>query len=118
MGMLVACNGTNVIAGDAIMADTFFARLSGLLPKKALAEGEGVILKPCKQVHTYFMGFNIDVIFLSENNRIIHMESRMEPGHVSPYIKKAHSILEVPEGTIDKWELKVGDVLDIRNNNQ
>ncbi|MDD4689641.1 MAG: DUF192 domain-containing protein [Eubacteriales bacterium] len=116
MGMIVAYNETNVIARDVIMADTFFGRLTGLMPKKTLVDGEGMILKPCKQVHTYFMGYSIDVIFLTEENRIIYLQSNMEPGRVSSYIKKANSVLEVPEGTINKWTLKVGDVLDISDN--
>ncbi len=115
MSVVVARNNTNVIANDAIMADTFFGRLTGLLPKKTLIEGEGMILKPCKQVHTYFMSYNIDVIFLDGDNNIIYLHENMEPGHVTPYIKKATAVLEVPEGTIYRWTLRVGDALEIRN---
>jgi len=58
---------------NTIIADSFFSRLQGLLGKDGLARGEGLILKPCDSIHTFFMRFAIDVVFVDRNNRVIRL---------------------------------------------
>ena len=99
-----------VLAGNLKMNNTFFSRLIGLMFKKNLPAGSGVILKPCTQIHTCFMRFNIDVIFLDKNLQVLHVIENMSPWRVSPLFLKARYTVELPAGTL-KGRVKKGETL-------
>ncbi|PKM62841.1 MAG: hypothetical protein CVU97_03345 [Firmicutes bacterium HGW-Firmicutes-21] len=105
--------GNQLIVEEAVLADTFFNRLFGLLPTKALDENNGIILVPCRQIHTFHMKYSIDAVFLAENNTIIHIEHNLVPNRTTKYLKKARSVLEIKGGTAEKYALTVGDALEI-----
>ncbi len=90
----------DVFAENLKMNNTFFSRLIGLMFKKDLPAGSGIVLKPCKQIHTCFMRFNIDVIFLDENLQVLHFIENMKPWRLSPLFLKALYTVELPAGTI------------------
>ncbi|MDD2211520.1 MAG: DUF192 domain-containing protein [Clostridia bacterium] len=102
-----------LIADQVSIADSFFKRLTGLLKHQSLAGEAGILLSPCKQVHTIGMKFSIDVIFLSVNDQIVHIEHSMPPGKFSKYVRSADRVLEVKAGLVLKQELKPGDHLHI-----
>ena len=102
-----------LIADQVSIADSFIKRLTGLLKHKRLKAGEGILLSPCKQVHTLRMKFSIDVIFLSADDKIVHLECSMPPGKFSKYIRKATHVLELKAGVVLEHELKLGDYLGI-----
>lgn len=106
--------GTKKIVGEAVLADTFFGRLIGLMPVKMLEDDKGIILKPCRQIHTFHMKYSIDVIFLSEKNIIIRIEKSLDANKITPYIRKAKSVLEVKGGTVEKYGLVLGDILKFK----
>lgn len=106
--------GENKIVGEIKIADTYFRRMLGLMPVKVLAEDKGILLKPCKQVHTFHMKYAIDVIFLSKDNSILHIENNLVPNKVTKYYKQAYSILEMASGKVKKNSLAVGDVLSFK----
>lgn len=97
------------------IANSFIERLVGLLLHKTLDEKNGLLLKNCKQVHTFFMKFPIDVIFIDKNNKIIHFESDMNKNRISKFIKNASKILELKAGTVNKYNIKINDSIMIRN---
>lgn len=105
--------GDKLIGSNVRVANSFFKRFKGLLGKKSLSVGEGVLLNPCRQVHTWFMKFPIDVIFINKQGRIIHLISGMQPGNVSPYIKRSYQVLELPDGVITTNKLTKKDELSI-----
>ncbi len=88
-------------------AKTYFARAKGLLGRNSLPEDEGLLLKPCKQVHTLFMKFTIDVVFIDKHNKIIHLET-LRPFKISKYVWKAKAVIEFAEGTIERNRLTKG----------
>jgi uncharacterized membrane protein (UPF0127 family) len=94
------------------IADTFWSRGVGLLNRKSLDEGEGLIIIPNNSVHCFFMRFTIDVIFVSKEQRIVHMYPNMRPWRVSKIVGKAHYTIELPAGTIERTGTSVGDVLE------
>lgn len=96
------------------VADRFISRLVGLLRTTGLSENQGLLLKKCNQVHTFGMKFPIDVIFLSKDGDILHIEPEMESGKVSPHIKKAYWVLEVKSGSCQQFELAINQHLIIR----
>lgn len=102
----------NLIAQRVKVADTFGARLRGLLGQKELEEGQGLLLKPCRQVHTWFLRFAIDVIFLDEFRKIVGVQKEMAAGRISPRFHRAWQALELASGSIEKYALKKGDYLE------
>lgn len=96
-----------------MVADSFWGRLRGLLGKKKLDCGEGMLLKPCRQIHTWFMSFPIDVLFLDEKGRIVDLLPTLAPWRISPFVKGCHQVLELPAGTIEKFSLKKGERVEI-----
>ena len=99
-----------VFADKLKMNNTYFSRLMGLMFKKNLPSGSGIILKPCTQIHTCFMRFNIDVIFLYENLKVLHIIENMKPWRISPLFLKARYAIELPAGTL-KGRVKKGETL-------
>lgn len=90
-------------------AETIAERIVGLLGKKSLPEGHGLLLAPCNQVHTLFMRFTIDVVFLDSANTVIKICRGLKPWKFSPLIWGAKAVLEMSEGGADR--LEVGDQL-------
>ena len=100
-----------IIAYNVKMADSFLKRLVGLLSKEKLYDDEGLLLKNCKQVHTFGMKFDIDVVFLTKDGRIVHTQPKMRPGEVSKYVKSADGVLELKSGTIQKYDIKQDELI-------
>lgn len=97
------------------VANTFYLRLRGLLFRKNLEEGEGLLLFPCRQIHTFLMRFALDVLFLDKNGKIIMQLAEMTPGRWSPFVKNSYQVLELPAGSIRLKKLKKDDCLEIIN---
>ncbi|MGI6605563.1 MAG: DUF192 domain-containing protein [Peptococcia bacterium] len=104
-----------LIGGQIWLAADFFRRLKGLLLRKELKEGEGLLLIPCRQVHTFLMSFAIDVLFLDAAGTIVEILPEMVPGKMSPLVKEACQVLELPAGTVKKKKLQKGEQLFIQN---
>lgn len=111
---LRACTVTHektqrVIVERAAIASSYWSRFWGLMGRRALAENEGLLIEPCSSIHTMFMRFAIDAIFLDEDRRIVKIAS------VRPYRAAlgggSRSVLEVPAGTAERNGLEVGDAL-------
>lgn len=99
-----------LIADKLKMKDTFFGRLIGLLATKSLAQGEGIVLKPCTQIHTYFMRFSIDAIFVSKDFVVVKVIEDMKPWRLGPLLFDSYYTVELPAGTL-KGSVKNGDNL-------
>lgn len=87
------------LATSATMAANFTSRLIGLLNRSSLLPGEGLIIKPCKSVHTFLMRFPIDVLFLDGAGIIVDMYAEMPPNRVSQFVSAAQLVIELPAGT-------------------
>lgn len=90
-----------VLAEKALLADNFGARLKGLMFSNEFPPGSsGLILTPCNSVHTFFMRFAIDVIFLDENRQALYCVENVGPGRVLLGPKGSRTALEMPAGKI------------------
>ncbi len=101
-----------VLATRLEVANTGPKRNKGLLGRKSLAPGEGLWIVPCESVHTFGMQFAIDLIYLDRNLRIKKVRSNVVPWRISLCLS-AHSILELPPGTIGRTESHVGDTVEL-----
>lgn len=97
------------LAHKLLVAATVFSRAKGLLGREALLEGEGLLIRPCKGIHTFFMKFPIDVLFLDENNRIIEIVENIPPHRMTKVLLLATSAIELPAGTVLASESAVGN---------
>ena len=98
---------------DVKVADTLFTRMKGLLGKKELPQGEALCIKPCFSVHTFFMKFPIDVIFLNKKNQVIAAVRNLKPNRITRLYPRSFSVLELPSGTIAASNTEVGDEIKI-----
>ncbi len=103
------------VATEATVADSYLRRLVGLLGKtKRWAQlGRGLWIVPSCGVHTIGMLFPIDLIFLSKEKQVVHVEEHVRPFRVSKVSLKATSVLELPAHTIYSTGTQVGDALEI-----
>src|ERR1700676_5527027 len=103
------------VATEATVADSYLRRLIGLLGKtKRWARlGSGLWIVPSRGVHTIGMLFPIDLVFLSKEKEVVHVEEVVKPFRVSRVSLKAASVLELPPHTIYRTGTKVGDRFEI-----
>jgi uncharacterized membrane protein (UPF0127 family) len=84
------------------------ARTRGLLGRRALPPGSGMLIDPCPSVHTWFMSFPIDVIFLDGENRVVGLKRNLKPFRMAG-AWRAVKTLELPVGTIAATGTSTGD---------
>jgi uncharacterized protein len=103
------------VATEATLADGYLPRLVGLLGKtRRWAQlGRGLWIVPSSGVHTIGMLFPIDLIYLSKEKEVIHVEEHVRPFRISKVSLKAASVLELPPHTIYRSGTQVGDKLEI-----
>ncbi len=111
--MLLARNKTRgVTLGENItLAGDSRSRRTGLLKHDNLQRGEGLWIVPCEAVHTFGMKFAIDVVFLSRSKKILKVRSQMARRRIALCLR-AHSVLELPAGTLQRTGTVPGDQLE------
>jgi uncharacterized membrane protein (UPF0127 family) len=109
--------GTTV-AGQARKAESFLARLVGLMGRSGLEEGEGLLLAPCASVQTLFMRFPIDVIFMDRDARVVKVAPALRPFRLALGGRGARDTLEVAAGTAARSHTAVGDRLAMEDDRE
>jgi hypothetical protein len=115
-GRATAINVTRqvTIATHVRVADTSLERGTGLLKDSGLAEGHGLWIVPCNSIHSFWMKFVFDAIFLDKELRVVHLVREMKPWRISKIKFSAKSVLELPAGTIATSGTVIGDSFDMR----
>ncbi len=105
------------LATALAVADGHWTRLRGLLGLRAddFRNGSGLWIVPCHGVHTLGMGFPIDVIYLDEGLKVVHVEQNLRPWRVAPVRMLATSVIELPSHTVRETGTGVGDRIEIRS---
>ena len=102
------------MADEVRLADTPRERRVGLLGRKSLRAGEGLLIVPTQAIHTFFMRIPIDAVFLDRQRRVKRVYHRLAPNRVTRFVWGAHSVLELESGALERGEVRVGDELEIR----
>jgi len=102
-----------IVADPLRAAHTHWTRLRGLIGTPALAPGTGLWIRPCRQVHMFWMRYPIDVVFLDDDHRILAVAPNLRPWRVSPKIPGATSVIELAAGATDALGLAPGGRLEI-----
>ncbi|MDY7228740.1 DUF192 domain-containing protein [Hyalangium rubrum] len=100
-----------LLADRAERAASFVSRFKGLMGRRSLVFGEGMHIVPCNSIHTFFMRIPIDVVFLDPEGRIVKQIPAMPAWRMSSVYFKAHSVLELPAGTLEASQTQEGDRL-------
>lgn len=100
------------IADSAQVASTSATRRKGLLGRQTFHQGEGLWIFPCESIHTCWMKFPIDVIYLDRKKKVRKIRTSVVPWRISICLL-AHSVVELPAGTIDRTQTKPGDQLEM-----
>ncbi len=89
-----------------------FQRAKGLLGEKD-PSAAAIWIKPCNSVHTFFMAFPIDVVFVSKSLKVLKTYESLKPYRLTNPFLKAHSVFEFAEGFIEKNKIQIGDSLHV-----
>ncbi|MDP7112781.1 MAG: DUF192 domain-containing protein [Myxococcota bacterium] len=99
----------SVVVASAVLANTFWSRMRGLLGRPCPAAGEGLLLEPCNQVHMIGMGYPIDVAFISLDGKVLRVVRNLKPWRMTAPCLGARYALETGAGGLA--ELAEGDVV-------
>jgi uncharacterized membrane protein (UPF0127 family) len=101
-----------IVCAQCVIADRMFKRMRGLLGRSHLDEGTGILLQPAPSIHTLFMRFAIDVVFLDRERKIVGISHTLRPWRVAG-ARRAVAALELPAGTAVRHGLAIGDILAV-----
>ena len=100
------------IATAVTLADTRASRRRGLLGRDGMDEGEALMLSPCAAIHTFFMRFAIDVVFVRDTGEVTHIAHGLRPWRIALSMR-AHAVIELPAGVALSSDTRAGDVLEL-----
>jgi uncharacterized membrane protein (UPF0127 family) len=98
------------LATELEIATSFWARSQGLLGRNGLRPEQGMLIDPCPSVHTWFMRFPIDVIFLDKQNRVVGLKRNLKP-FLMAWSWRGAKTLELPVGIIASTRTQLGDIV-------
>jgi len=101
----------SIVAENVELADTPRARRVGLLKHAELRPDEGMWIYPSQAIHTFWMRFPIDVVFLDRRRRVKRVYQRLPPFRLTRFVWGAASVLELAPGTVARGRIEVGDEL-------
>jgi uncharacterized membrane protein (UPF0127 family) len=101
-----------IVCERCTVADNPIRRMKGLLGREGLESGEGLLLRPASAVHTYFMRFPIDIVFLDGALVVVGISDGVNPWRATSR-RGAKAVLELPAGESARRGLAVGDQLEL-----
>ena len=107
---LTRADGT-VVCERCTVAHRMWPRMRGLLGKRGLDSGEGLLIRPAPSIHTFFMRFPIDVVFLSRQGEVLKVAERVPPWRARS-CRHSYAVLELAAGEAGRRGIAVGDRLD------
>jgi uncharacterized membrane protein (UPF0127 family) len=99
-----------VMCERCVVADSPTSRARGLLGRGSLGGGEGLLLRPASSIHTWFMRFPIDAVFLAEDGQVVRVSDDLRPWRFAGR-RGARAVLELPSGECERRGLRAGDRL-------
>jgi uncharacterized membrane protein (UPF0127 family) len=112
-GAYSAWHGGRALASRVTKADDAASRSKGLLGRASMAPDEGMWIVPCPMIHTFFMKFPIDVLFLDRDLKVARVIENLKPWRLSPWVLAAHSVLELKGGKL-AGAVRPGDRVEMR----
>ncbi len=94
-------------------ADNLLAKGLGVIGWKDFGNRNGLLLTGTNSIHTYFVRFSLDLVFLDKNMKVIKLLKNLKPFRFSPIVWSAKHVLEMPNHSIEKFSIKVGDEINM-----
>jgi len=113
MALLKNLTKQKVITEKVIEARTFWERSKGLLGKDSLDPNTSMWISNCPWIHTFFMRFTIDAVFVDKQLRVTRIKNRIPPGRITMPSLKASSVFEMAAGVAQEKNVQVGDQLHV-----
>lgn len=99
------------VSEEVLLADRMLKRLKGLLGRDGLEEGCSMLIKPCNSIHTFFMRFSIDAVFIDRNYKVLKVLRSLAPGKASPIVPGARGVIEFETRASQRLDIDEGDRL-------
>lgn len=100
----------NSLGQRVTMARSFWQRGKGLMFRSNLPAGTGLVIDPCSSIHTFWMRFPIDVLYVDRDGTVLRADHAMKPWRFGPLIvRNGRYVIELPAGTIEKTQTVKGD---------
>ena len=96
---------------DVKIASNPLSRGIGLLLHSTLPEEEGLLIVPCKSIHSFLMRFEFDALFLDRDGKVVHLVKRVKPSKITRHIWEAYQVLEISAGIIENTNTETGDII-------
>lgn len=94
-------------------AESLWKRTIGVIGWKDFGAKGGLLLTNTNSIHTFFVRFPLDLVFLDNEMKILSLVENLKPFSFSPIVWRAKHVLEMPAGSIKKSSLKTGDSVDL-----
>lgn len=108
----VTTSGGAVVCERCLIAESAWLRTKGLLGRRELPDGEGILLRPASSIHMAFMRFPIDAVFLAKDLTVLRVVRDLAPWRMAAKFR-AHSVLELPAGTCERRGVREGARLEL-----
>lgn len=108
---IIVENSKEMVAKQVCFAIGFFERAFGLLGTGQLGSDESLIITRCNQVHTFFMSYEIDVVFCRSDNTVLDTHQNLRPWRVSKRVIGASYVIELAKGRVAEIGIFTGDKL-------
>lgn len=102
-----------VLATDITLAKGLILQLKGAIGKKEFKEGEAIVFPLCNSIHTLFLKFPVDAVFLDSNGIVVGAVRNLKPWKSSSIYLAARIAIELPSGTLDETKTRIGDKIVI-----
>lgn len=102
--------GPEVLFSEVDVTESMFERMKGLLGHYPLSEQQGFWIEPCNSIHTWFMPFALDVVFVDRHKRVCHFSEAVKPWRCRASFR-ASAVLELKSGQIKRKNIQLGDQL-------
>jgi uncharacterized protein len=103
----------NALVDSVVVAEGIFKRIFGMIGARNAKENWGLLIPECQRVHSFFMSFPLDIIFCSSDEIIMGAVESLKPWSLSPKFSTASYAIELPEQSISRFKLQVGDKIEL-----
>ena len=112
MRILNRTRGT-IVVSESGEAKSFFAKLMGLMGRKDMPTASGLVIDSTNWIHTFWMCFPLDVIYIDKRWKVIGIETALKPNRFGKPFWSAHSVIELNAGVVAVSHTQVGDQLEM-----
>ncbi|MCX7945144.1 MAG: DUF192 domain-containing protein [Deltaproteobacteria bacterium] len=101
---------------NAVLTENFLERALGLMFKSSPLGFDALVIDKCDAVHSFFMRFDIDLIFLNREKIVMKIQKRLTPFKISSFVTGAYYVIETISHENTEENFSCGDVIDFLEN--